>query len=289
MLVTELVEGKDLQQVMLERLESGADFSEESVVDIARQLLQALDYIHKAGVMHRDIKPANVVISPDGSVKLIDFGLAEYTNNFQHLLAGTPYYMAPEVIDQPHKERCDVWSLGVLVYVLLTGYRPFEGETREEVLEKIQKQRLSFPDQVELSEEARDFLLQLLMKNPKFRPSAEKCLKFSFFDERSDSPNYNDILKQPLTFSNKFSKVSFAPKLNECETPLRRKIGDAVADLSEKFPSQEGNIWSLDHSTKQNSEQEELEELENSINDLYERAKELHVMTHELVEEANAL
>ena len=131
--------------------------------------------------MHRDIKPANVVLTPDGTAKLIDFGLAEYSTKFQHLMVGTPYYMAPEVIDQPHKERCDIWSLGVLIYVLLTGYRPFEADTREEVLRKIQTQRLSFPEGVELSQEARDFLQLLLTKDPKHRPSAEKCLGHSFF------------------------------------------------------------------------------------------------------------
>ena len=71
--------------------------------------------------MHRDIKPDNVIVTPKGSVRLIDFGLAVSTQEFQATFAGTPLFIAPEVIDSPYNELCDVWSLGVLVYVLLTG------------------------------------------------------------------------------------------------------------------------------------------------------------------------
>ena len=71
--------------------------------------------------MHRDIKPDNVLLTPKGTLKLIDFGLAESTHDFRPTLAGTPIFMAPEVIDSPYDERCDVWSVGVLLYMLLTG------------------------------------------------------------------------------------------------------------------------------------------------------------------------
>ena len=116
--------------------------------------------------MHRDIKPANVMLSHNGCVKLLDFGLAETSTRYHHGATGTPYYMAPEVIDKAYKELCDVWSVGVLSFYLLTGYRPFEGDSPEEVLQKIESGRVIFPEGVELSNEAKDFVLQLLVKDP---------------------------------------------------------------------------------------------------------------------------
>ena len=120
-LVTEYVEGNTLQQVAREKAQKARKFPEEKAADIARQLLQALDHCHRNGFMHRDVKPENVILTPEGSVKLIDFGLAEKTRNFVPTLAGTPLFIAPEVIDSLYNERCDVWSVGVLIYVLLTG------------------------------------------------------------------------------------------------------------------------------------------------------------------------
>ena len=104
-----------------EKLEQNTFFTETIVASITRQLLRALQHCHESGIMHRDLKPENVMLTPKGRIKLIDFGLAEYTENFARLIAGSALYMAPEVLDEPYKERCDIWSLGVLTYFLLTG------------------------------------------------------------------------------------------------------------------------------------------------------------------------
>lgn len=98
-----------------------------------KKLLRAINHCHASGVVHRDIKPENVMYGRDGEIKLIDFGLSKsYKGKHTQLttIAGTPYYMAPEVIEGDYTEQCDVWSLGVLMYVLLSGYLPFQGDNR---------------------------------------------------------------------------------------------------------------------------------------------------------------
>lgn len=92
------------------------------------ELFRAINHCHANGIVHRDIKPENIMIGKDGNIKLIDFGLSKRSKNKNQLLstiAGTPYYMAPEVLDGEYNYHADIWSLGVLLYVLLSGYLPF--------------------------------------------------------------------------------------------------------------------------------------------------------------------
>lgn len=93
-----------------------------------KKLLRAINHCHASGVVHRDIKPENIMIGKDGELKLIDFGLSRRVagvNSKMTTIAGTPYYMAPEVLDGEYNSQCDIWSLGVLFYVLVSGYLPF--------------------------------------------------------------------------------------------------------------------------------------------------------------------
>jgi len=93
-----------------------------------KKLVRAINHCHANGVVHRDIKPENIMIGADNEIKLIDFGLSKIDKSKnQHLttIAGTPYYMAPEVLEGDYNNKCDIWSLGVLMYVLLSGYLPF--------------------------------------------------------------------------------------------------------------------------------------------------------------------
>ena len=92
-----------------------------------KKLFRAVNHCHASGVVHRDIKPENIMYGSDGEIKLIDFGLSKMGKIHEHLktIAGTPYYMAPEVLEGSYDSKCDIWSLGVLMYVLLCGYLPF--------------------------------------------------------------------------------------------------------------------------------------------------------------------
>ena len=131
--------------------------------------------------MHRDIKPENVIVHADGSATLIDFGLSTSSEKSVCSMAGTPYYIAPEVVDSAYRERCDIWSLGVLAYVLLTGFLPFSGDSRREILKYEKFKSLCFHENHNLSEEAIDLVTKMLRKVLALRPTAEACLEHQFF------------------------------------------------------------------------------------------------------------
>jgi predicted Ser/Thr protein kinase len=134
----ELLEGMDLAQLTTGSMQLTRDQKVRIVVDICR----GLDFAHKQGVVHRDIKPANVRVTSDGTVKIVDFGIArvaDAANMTQTgLVLGTPSYMAPEVLELGRFDhRADMWAVGVLLYELLAGRRPFESPTIPSLIYKI--------------------------------------------------------------------------------------------------------------------------------------------------------
>jgi serine/threonine protein kinase len=136
-IVSKLIEGGTLES----RLESAA-WSIEDSVRVAKQLAQALDYLHSQGVIHRDVKPANILTTPDGNAVLADFGLAMPESAYGRgaRFVGTPAYMSPEQArHEGHRVdgRSDIYSLGVVFYELLTGKRPFQVDDREQLLDCI--------------------------------------------------------------------------------------------------------------------------------------------------------
>lgn len=114
------------------------------------QLLSAVVYCHKQNIVHRDIKPENILIEnlldEKLNIKIIDFGTAEAFTGKTKLkqTLGTPYYIAPEVLQQNYTEKCDVWSCGVILYILLCGYPPFNGKNDEDIMKAVREAHLSF-------------------------------------------------------------------------------------------------------------------------------------------------
>ena len=97
-------------------------------------------------MIHRDIKPENIMFDkPDGTVKFIDFGIACQFKSCAQELAGTPYFIAPEVIDQHYGYECDMWSMGVVVYMMMTGKVPFNGMSKFELFANIKKANFTLP------------------------------------------------------------------------------------------------------------------------------------------------
>ena len=135
---------KELTDIMEEK---NHKFTEAQIANIFYQLTLALNYIHASNKMHRDLKPENILVQIENDeednlhktvCKITDFGLATVIKeNKEHLPLGTPGFMAPEVLNLDYDSKADVWSLGVIAYMLLTGKKPFEGETKDELHENI--------------------------------------------------------------------------------------------------------------------------------------------------------
>ncbi len=169
-IVMEFVEGETLHKI----LSAGFPLTWSESTRIVRDIAVALDYAHRAGVIHRDIKPSNIIILYEGSVKLLDFGVArmtrlESTSEDKEGLVGTPSYMAPEILkNEPARPESDLFSLGVVFYQLLTGKKPFEGKTLPEVIQAILYQNPVPPIQInpEIPPFLNTIVMRLIQKDP---------------------------------------------------------------------------------------------------------------------------
>ena len=125
------------------------------------------------------------MIASSGEIKLIDFGLSKIQEGNKKLktIAGTPYYMAPEVLDGKYDTKCDTWSLGVLLYVFMSGYLPFQGDNRNDVFNKISNGQYHFnhPEFKDCSPQVIDLINKLLQTDPKERLSASQALSHPWF------------------------------------------------------------------------------------------------------------
>lgn len=150
-------------------ISSGTSFSEGQVAKIMLQLLSVVAYIHERKVVHRDIKPENILLEEKGSafdIKIVDFGTAARLgpNGKVSGTVGTPYYIAPEVMAGAYTERCDEWSCGVIMYILLTGRPPFGGSDDKEILDKVRTgvYSLDIPEMQNVSKDAISLLKKFL-------------------------------------------------------------------------------------------------------------------------------
>lgn len=184
-LVTELCTGGELFDKIVEKSGTGRGcFSEMEAATILHQLLSAVSYMHKRNLVHRDIKPENILFEStdaDSPIKLIDFGLARKHSKSEapmSTIVGTPYYIAPEVLRKSYNKSCDLWSVGVIAYILLCGYPPFNGNDNREVYKSVQRGIYYFPnaDWKHVSSAAKDFVIRLLQTDPRRRMTADQAL-----------------------------------------------------------------------------------------------------------------
>ena len=156
-------------------------------------LIKALQYIHSLKIIHRDLKLANLFLTENMQMKLGDFGLAallRFDGERKRSLCGTPNYMAPEILEGKtgHSFEVDIWSIGIIIYILLIGKPPFETTSAKETLKRIRMKNYSFPQNGIISEPAKELIQNILVLEPHKRPSLKEILESDFMTMGTSIP-----------------------------------------------------------------------------------------------------
>uniref|UniRef100_A0A182MW15 non-specific serine/threonine protein kinase n=1 Tax=Anopheles culicifacies TaxID=139723 RepID=A0A182MW15_9DIPT len=186
-LILELATGGELQTLIDEQ----GQLTEQTTRFCMREILRALQHMHSKSIAHLDLKPQNILLAGktvDDGLKLCDFGIARFIaeKNKIYEINGTPDYVAPEVLHfDPLSLQTDIWSIGVVAYVLLTGTSPFTGDTKQETFLNVTKCSLTFPDDLfsGISSDAIDFIKCALRIKPKDRLTVDECLEHRWLKE----------------------------------------------------------------------------------------------------------
>mmetsp|Transcript_8930 Transcript_8930/g.16720 ORF Transcript_8930/g.16720 Transcript_8930/m.16720 type:complete len:491 (+) Transcript_8930:87-1559(+) len=234
-LVMELCTGGELFDRILEEAErkgEGSAFDERGAANYMQQILGAMRYLHDNCFVHRDIKPENFLLqnrTRESPIKVIDFGLAKKFDKTKDppmkTKAGTPYYVAPQVLMGSYDEKCDIWSCGVIAYILLCGYPPFYGDKDEDILRRVRRGDFEFPspDWDEISAPGKDIIEKMLTMVPEDRPTAGEILEHRWLREHADKPtggiakNLGDKLRvfRGVSKLKKVALTLIAQQLNE--------------------------------------------------------------------------
>jgi len=240
------------QIFMIMELCSGGDlyarspYSEKESAKHIGKLLSALKHMHDRGIIHRDLKFENIMFennSPNAEIKLIDFGLSakfSETNPYLYDGVGTIYTMAPQVLQGVYTKRADLWSVGVITFVLLSGEKPFYHRKRRKVIDKIMRCDYNFnhPGWESISDEAKAFVKSLIEMDPKKRLDAQEALDhkwqskaFPLSDRKPSVKTMQDVENNLLTFSNtselrKLALVMVAHHSSTDEISELRKVFD---------------------------------------------------------------
>eukprot|EP00164_Ancoracysta_twista_P003180 GFYU01004243.1.p1 GENE.GFYU01004243.1~~GFYU01004243.1.p1 ORF type:complete len:1033 (+),score=320.77 GFYU01004243.1:301-3399(+) len=284
--------GKDLY-IIMEYLENGSLQSvvkkfgslPESVVAIyIEQVLRGLEYLHSEGVIHRDIKGANILITKEGKVKLADFGVATKLDAEVEdpTVVGTPYWMAPEVIEMsgPSTAASDIWSVGCTIVELITGYPPYFHLEPMPALFRIVQDEIPLPDNI--SPALRDFLVSVFQKDPNLRVGTDRLLKHPWLQtarralQPQSQPSIPDqpgsgVIQQTInTYRDSVRDLSSMPsakqKQPEKKTSILSSISDTLgitssSDKDKDKDKKKGGKPAFDPSKYQEDEDEDFNDL----------------------------
>jgi calcium-dependent protein kinase len=218
--------GGDLLNVIKDSIKTKNRIELETIRSILFQILRAVAFMSARRVIHKDLKPENIMLVPTQAktsgpiIKVIDFGLSELfalDQETSNMVAGTAFYMAPEIFRPPFNNKCDVWSCGVIAFFLATGYLPFFGATVAEVKSNILYRRLQWPatfarteNPLEIAPDFKAFIERLMEKDPALRPSAVEALRDPWISQNGISMEISRGVAMNIVC---FSRLSFLKRV----------------------------------------------------------------------------
>ena len=196
-------------------------FNENKAKFYAAEIILGLNYIHENNCIYRDLKPENVLIGQDGHIKLTDFGLSKLCSDFScktKSICGTPEYLAPEILfENGYGIEVDWWSLGVIIYEMLSGYLPFKIDRNEKITKKVYQKKIKMFSH--FSNHAKDLIKKLLVVNPKKRIGFEQIINHEFFKginwEKMELKKIEPPFIPDINESNLFKYFNSEKELNE--------------------------------------------------------------------------
>jgi len=215
-LVTEYCKGGEL----FERIVKKTKYSERETIQICRIMLEAMSHVHEQSIVHRDIKPENLLLykkDNDIQIKISDFGFAKRVSSSKPYLTtrcGSPNYVAPEIISRiPYSTPVDMWSIGVVIYILLCGYLPFADTNHVVLYRKIKQVRYAFHTNHwnKISSDAKDFITLLLVREPNQRLTAKHALSHWWLRPRMSEQH----LLKSVAHANKNNTVDLDTRRDE--------------------------------------------------------------------------
>ncbi|XP_014785560.1 myosin light chain kinase, smooth muscle isoform X2 [Octopus bimaculoides] len=237
-LILELVSGGELFERVINE-----DFylTERACVIFLRQICEGVEFIHSKNILHLDMKPENILcMTRTGNrIKIIDFGLARRFDprDDMRVLFGTPEFIAPEVVNfEPISHRTDMWSVGVITYILLSGLSPFLGDNDNQTLSNVTCAQWDFDAEEfeSISAEAKDFITKLLVKRPTKRLSATDCLEHTWLKDAVSNVNpwdeaYRDHLKDTCDYALPFLNRSTSETASHDRTLSKKRLKKFVS------------------------------------------------------------
>ncbi|KAI0504145.1 hypothetical protein KFK09_015093 [Dendrobium nobile] len=235
-LVMELCEGGEL----FDRIVARGHYTERAAAAVSKTIVEVVQLCHRHGVIHRDLKPENFLFAnkkENSPLKAIDFGLSIFFKPGEKFseIVGSPYYMAPEVLKRNYGPEIDIWSAGVILYILLCGVPPFWAETEQGVAQAILCGTIDFKREPwpNVSENAKDLVRCMLEPDPKSRLTAKQVLEHPWLQNAKKAPNVSlgDVVK---------SRLKQFSRMNRFKRKALRVIADhlsteEVEDMKEKF------------------------------------------------------